>query len=549
MYLSFYGLKIKPFQNSTNPEFFWLGEKQKETLAIFKYGLSKLPGILLLTGDAGTGKTTLINVFLNSLGDQIIVIKIPDPDLEDIDFRNYIADALDFKTTIPDQGSFFANFSYFLNTTATLGKKVILIIDECQRLSSKLLEEIIKLANIQNEETKLLKILLIGQNEFDDFLKKNTSRVLHQLIAINCAIAPFDLHETGEFIRHRLKIAGANRDIFSPEAITKIYEISAGIPCKINIICDIALLYGFGQKSKTVNGELIWECTENLRPQNYVNTRGNNPWQFGAGGDAKKIPKRSPEPALTDAKPWRRKTLGISILLMLPVFLMTYFTDLRTFFKNPHRVETQIRPPTSDSTIHKVPAGTADTEKITPISTTPVTKEEAKNDDRPSRTGDLPTSAPLNTVHVPENASTTQILTPVSADRQKIAQDPAITRDSTPTNTAAILQSASKVSQEENPQIEKDLKLEKEITVVPEPADIPVIKKNKTENTVLVDKKIGANGKVTIGQKTKKETQDALPDNARQSSATGGTEQETKEPPENIDPGAIIDWVIKNRPK
>ena len=592
MYLSFYGLKIKPFQNSTNPEFFWLGDKQKETLAIFKYGLSKLPGILLLTGDAGTGKTTLVNVFLNSLGDQFIVVKIPDPDLEDIDFRKYLADALDFKTKLSDQDNFLANFSNFLETASTLGKKVILVIDECQRLSTKLLEEIIKLANLEKEEIKLLKILLIGQNEFEIFLKKNTSRVLHQLIAINYAITPLDLHETGDFIKYRLKIAGANRDIFSPEAITKIYEISSGIPCKINIICDLALLYGFGQKAKTVNGELIWECTENLRPQNFVSTQANNFSQFAAGGDSKTFRKNSPESQLNNVKPWRKKTFGMSILLMLTVFLIIYFNDLSNFFKFPHKVETQVRTQTSNSTTHKAPTDNTDTGKITTLSTTPVSKEEPKNDvlvnkpagknilpaaeqpqsdiavekvlinvDRSNPTDDLPATAPKDAGHVTENSSSAPLIAPRSVDQQIIPQDQAIKKDSNPIDPAETVQPTIKANQEETPTIEKVLKLEKEvphpdippakreISEAPEPSDVPVIQDNKTEVKELVGEKIEAKGKESPAPNAKKDTQDALPDNARNSSKVEETRHEVKEPPDNIDPGAIIDWVLKNRAK
>lgn len=270
MYLSFFSLTIKPFPINTNPSFFWLGERQKEALAIFTSSLAKTAGILLLTGDAGTGKTTLTNVFLNSLGKQFLVVKIPDPDLEDIDFMNHIAEALDFKTKFSTKESFYDHFNHFLQTSWALNLKVILVIDECQRLSAQLLKEIIRLANIENNRKKngekLLKVLLIGQNEFDSVLRKNASRELHQLIAINYAINPLDCSQTGEFIRHRLKIAGANRDIFSPNAVSAVHELSQGVPLRINIICDHALLLGFAQGSKTINARLIRRCAEELRP-------------------------------------------------------------------------------------------------------------------------------------------------------------------------------------------------------------------------------------------------------------------------------------------
>ncbi len=142
MYLSFYRLKVKPFQNSTNPGFFWLGEMHKEVLAIFKYGILKMPGILVLTGDVGTGKTTLINLLINNLGDNFIVVKVPDPDLEEIDFVNYLADKLDFKKKFTSKEMFYREFIEFLGDSSLNGKKVLLVIDECQRLCSRLLEVI-----------------------------------------------------------------------------------------------------------------------------------------------------------------------------------------------------------------------------------------------------------------------------------------------------------------------------------------------------------------------------------------------------------------------
>ena len=327
MYLSFFGLKKKPFQITTNPAFFYLGAQQKEALTIFTHGLAKMPGLLLLTGDSGSGKTTFINVFLNSLGNQYLVVKIPDPDLEDIDFFNYIADALDFKTTFSSKESFHNHFRHFLQTSFALNQRVILVIDECQRLRSHLLQEIIKLASIERDGTKLLKVVLLGQNEQDTVLRNTTSRELHQLIAINYAIAPLDVHETGELIRHRLKTAGATRDIFSPDAIKSVHELTGGIPLRINIICDHALLLGFGQGSKTINGQLIRQCAEDLRPHNSFHSLPNIAIQARAAQAFLKIGNK---PAGTQAKtPGHRrgKTIGMVVFVMLPVFLIAFLIN------------------------------------------------------------------------------------------------------------------------------------------------------------------------------------------------------------------------------
>ena len=222
MYLSFYGLQKEPFQVSTDPSFLWLGEKHKEALATLKYGNLGNQGVVLLTGDVGTGKTTLINALINSLGDEVIVAKVPDPGMEIIDFMNYLAHAFGMKKKFASKDSFLIHFDHFLNSVHADGKKSLLIIDEAQRLSPALLEEVRQLSNIEKQETKLLSIFFVGQNEFQDVLLEHKNRALRQRISLNYVIEPLDLHETGQFIRHRLKVAGAKEEIFSPDAIRKV---------------------------------------------------------------------------------------------------------------------------------------------------------------------------------------------------------------------------------------------------------------------------------------------------------------------------------------
>ena len=331
MYLSFYRLKVKPFQNSTNPGFFWLGEMHKEALAIFKYGILKMPGILVLTGDVGTGKTTLANVLINNLGDNFIVVKVPDPDLEEIDFVNYLADKLDFKKKFTSKETFYREFREFLRDSSLNGKKVLLVIDECQRLCSRLLEVITTLATLEKDTQKALTVLLIGQNEFNDVVMQNSPSALKQLISINYPIEPLNLADTGEFIKHRLKIAGAKKAIFTPDAITKIYQFSAGIPRRINIICDHVLLIGFAKETETVNAVLVKSCVEDLHPQSLSTGSNSDPLNAFANEDfryLRTIPTESREKI-----PVNRvlKIFGIIFLVTIPVFSAIFLSDKMTF--------------------------------------------------------------------------------------------------------------------------------------------------------------------------------------------------------------------------
>lgn len=264
MYLSFYGLHKKPFQISTDPSFLWFGKKHKEALAILKYGIIENQGFLLLTGDVGTGKTTLINALVNMCGDEISVARVPDPGMKIIDFMNYISHAFGIKKKFVTKDAFLVEFADFLKTSSAAGKKNLLIIDEAQRLSAALLEEVRQLSNIEKQDSKLLNIFFIGHNEFNDVLLENRNRALRQRITINYTIEPLDEQETLEFVKHRLKVAGGKENIFTHDAIRNIHEFSGGLPRRINVICHHALLAGFVQGTKTVTGEMVEECAKDL---------------------------------------------------------------------------------------------------------------------------------------------------------------------------------------------------------------------------------------------------------------------------------------------
>ncbi len=265
MYLSYYNLTEKPFQINADPKFLWYGEKHKEALAMLKYGILDNSGFLFLSGDIGTGKTTLINSLTEQLGDQIIVAIVPDPGLENIDFFNFIAAAFNINNRFNSKGEFLVYFSHFLHKAHLDNKKVLLIIDESQRLTSEILEEIRLLSNIEKPDAKLINIFFVGQNEFKDSLLKMENRALKQRITINYQIDPLTKNETEQYIRHRLTVAGSQKKIFTPKAIGKIFAFSKGYPRLINIICDHCLLTGYVKGKKTISGGIVKECAKELK--------------------------------------------------------------------------------------------------------------------------------------------------------------------------------------------------------------------------------------------------------------------------------------------
>ena len=264
MYLTHYNLKEKPFKISTDPKYIWLGENHREGISVLEYGVLDNKGFLLITGDVGTGKTTLINVLLERLGNDMIVANITNPVLEQLDFFNIVAHEFKSDITFDSKGAFLSYFNRFLNDCYSKNKKVILIIDEAHRLDQELLEQIRLLSNIERPDTKLLNIFFVGQNEFIDIISNTENRALKQRISINYHLDPLKETEVGEYILHRLNVAGQKKNIFNEHAIGEIFYFSKGYPRLINIICDNALLTGYIKEVKIIDEKIIKECADEL---------------------------------------------------------------------------------------------------------------------------------------------------------------------------------------------------------------------------------------------------------------------------------------------
>jgi general secretion pathway protein A len=264
MYLSHYNLAKEPFQITSNPRFLWLGEKHQEALATLNYGVLNNKGFLLLTGDVGTGKTTLINALLKAVDSKTVVAIVVDPDLGKLEFFKFLGRVFGIGEDFSTKVDFLTRFTTFLNTAHSKGKTVLLIIDEAHRLSKELLEEIRLLSNIEKEDAKLLNVFFVGQNEFNDLLMEQDCRALRQRITITYQITPLTETETAEYVKYRLKVAGSEKEIFDSKSIREIYRCSRGYPRLINIICDHALLTGFVKGINAIPAAVIHECTKEL---------------------------------------------------------------------------------------------------------------------------------------------------------------------------------------------------------------------------------------------------------------------------------------------
>ena len=247
MYLKHYNLKSKPFELTLNPDFIWFGEKHKEAYSVLRYGVLENKGLLLLTGDVGMGKTTLISALVRDLPDDIIYTTISDPDVAELDFYRYLCHGFSLDTSFTTKAEFLLLFRSFLNESQASGKRVLLIIDEAQRMGLKLMEDVRLLSNIEKNGSKLINVFFVGQTEFLDALERPKVRALRQRISLSYTIEPLALNETYKYIASRLKSGGAQANFFTKAAIEEIHAYSGGSPRMINVLCDIAMVVGYSK--------------------------------------------------------------------------------------------------------------------------------------------------------------------------------------------------------------------------------------------------------------------------------------------------------------
>jgi len=270
MYTKFYDLEEKPFDLSHSSRYLYLGEAHKEALAILTYGVSERKGFVLLTGEVGTGKTTIVHALLGALDKSVQVVYLANPTLSPKEFVNYITLSV-FKNRIAfkSKAEFLVAFEAFLTRCSQQQRTFLLIIDEAHKLSSEVLEEIRLLSNMETAEEKLIGIFLVGQPELNRKLSNPECRALLQRIGIRYHIKPLTLKEGDEYIVKRLKVAGARKpdDIFSRAVRKAIYEYSKGYPRMINILSDNLLLLGYARGVRKLTTAMVRECFEELNPE------------------------------------------------------------------------------------------------------------------------------------------------------------------------------------------------------------------------------------------------------------------------------------------
>ncbi|MDX1776755.1 MAG: AAA family ATPase [Desulfobulbales bacterium] len=265
MYNKFFGFKEKPFKLVPNPEYLFLSKSHEETLAHLSYAISQGEGFMEITGEVGTGKTTLCRVFLENLDKAVEAAYIFNPKLDALQLLKAINDEFGIDSTPDNTKDLIDRLNTFLIEKKKGGQKVLVLIDEAQNLSLEVLEQLRLLSNLETTQEKLLQIILVGQPELGDMLSSHQLRQLGQRITINCRLSPLSPGETEEYIRHRIALASHRAGPpFDKGSYRAIYDYSQGIPRLINIACDRALLNAFSHNSFKVTGQITREALNEL---------------------------------------------------------------------------------------------------------------------------------------------------------------------------------------------------------------------------------------------------------------------------------------------
>ncbi len=270
MYEHYFKFRVKPFELVPNPDFLYLSKSHKKAITYLTYGLKEHTGFMLLTGEVGAGKTTLIRYFMRSIDNSTPLSKIFNTKVSAEQLIAMINEDFGLDSGSRDKVKLVKDLYDFLIEEYSKGHQALLIIDEAQNLTPELLEEVRMLSNLETDDTKLLQIVLVGQPELGKTLSAPHLRQLRQRISIACHLYNLDRQEMVDYITHRLTVAG-NADAlkFTEEAFDAIYAYSGGIPRLINIVCNLLLLTAFTEGLKEANKEMVNEIVNSLVPPAY----------------------------------------------------------------------------------------------------------------------------------------------------------------------------------------------------------------------------------------------------------------------------------------
>lgn len=286
MYQKFYNLSEKPFKIVPNPKSLFLSPRYENALTYLEYGLMEKNGFIMLTGEIGMGKTTLIRYLLNKLESKMDVGVIFNTNVNADQILKLILLEFELPNSVGDKTKDLDTLYQFLIKQYQLGKQVLLIIDEAQNLTAEALEEVRMLSNLQSDEEILLQVMVVGQPELKKKLEKPELAQFSQRIAVSYHLSPLTREECCEYIAHRLTSAGGAADIFLNSAIESIYECSGGIPRTINLLCDACLVYGFADEIPKIGEYIVQQVIDDKGGMGiFTGSQINAPFSVSASED------------------------------------------------------------------------------------------------------------------------------------------------------------------------------------------------------------------------------------------------------------------------
>ncbi|HVI52545.1 MAG TPA: AAA family ATPase [Candidatus Sulfotelmatobacter sp.] len=257
MYEDFYGLSGKPFSLLPDADLLYMSKKHRMAVNLLEYGMLSQAGFIVISGEVGAGKTTVIRRFLKSAGDDTTVGVITNSNKGFGKLLTWVAMAFEIDHRGRDYVKLYNRFLSFLLAQYEAGKRTVLIMDEAQNFKADVLEELRMLSNVNNEKDQLLQIVLVGQPELLDTLRRPDLRQFVQRISVHCHLDPLDAADTARYIRFRLTSLGGREDIFDDMACTAVHALTGGVPRLINLLCDVAMVYGFSEEMPEIGWRTV----------------------------------------------------------------------------------------------------------------------------------------------------------------------------------------------------------------------------------------------------------------------------------------------------
>ena len=305
MYESFYGLTSKPFQLNPDPKFYFASKQHRRATAYLEYGMHQNEGFIVVTGEVGAGKTTIVSGMLENLDqDKVVAAHLVSTQLDADDTLRLVGAAFGIRTKDVEKSDVLMSLEAFLISMTGKGKRCLLIVDEAQNLTARAVEELRMLSNFQFGNHALLQSFLIGQPEFREILQSPQMAQFRQRVIASCHIGPMDVDETRGYVEHRLKCAGADQyPVFTPDSFLAIFKATSGIPRRINSVCDRLMLFGYLNDKKEfdardveeVAGEIFEETQgsstiQRQRAKSRASRSGSNPVNVPSDAD---VPPRN----------------------------------------------------------------------------------------------------------------------------------------------------------------------------------------------------------------------------------------------------------------